>query len=348
MKHKNLRLVCASASLCIASVLFLIGCMGSSAEQTGTAEFVPTVMEGKASDTLADVLNDVSSKEDPAVQADSRTLLERETEGLRSDEELKAIWEQIFEMYAGSDYYQPVEEVSRMYWDWENRSFTSLNPEQKNGGSAKASEDNSEYGTNRQELDDAVLDASEAGLVILREIDRLYPGSDLEHLLISSLGMDEINTGTERPLVLKWTGFLENVYTVYEGNYTSYYFELDAITGKISCFNCFYPYDPEKNYTDIVWTDEQILDRAKEVVEMYHLADGEELDWSDAEVNNATEHIGSMQQDLKRTDENGERSGISIRNYVGFTKGGKEYFNLELDFETGELVEYYWPDYYMM
>ena len=109
MKHKNLRLVCASASLCIASVLFLIGCMGSSAEQTGTAEFVPTVMEGKASDTLADVLNDVSSKEDPAVQADSRTLLERETEGLRSDEELKAIWEQIFEMYAGSDYYQPVE-----------------------------------------------------------------------------------------------------------------------------------------------------------------------------------------------------------------------------------------------
>lgn len=310
MKNKYLHVICIAACFCIASVLMLIGCMESLAEKSGTADLTPAILESEEPDTLTNVLNEAGNEKETSSESAGSNRVIHEAEGPRSEEELKGIWDQIYQTYVNSDVYQPLEETN------EN--------------------------VIQDQDSDVLLGASEAGLIMLKEIDRLYPENDMEHFILSTFRRVEDDMGEDDPHSVKWRGFIEDVYAMYAKHYTSYYFEIDAITGKILDFETFYPYERSKKYTYISWTDKEILERAKELVETYHLADGEELDWSNVEVINETENAGALERDLEKD----ELLRIALSNSVSFLKEGEEYFHLGIDFATGALSEYAWEQNY--
>lgn len=74
-------------------------------------------------------------------------------------------------------------------------------------------------------------------------------------------------------------------------NHKFYIFEIECISGNIISFGKFHPYQKNKDYSAISWTDEEIKARAKELIETYDLTKGEELDWSNLYLYNGSDQL---------------------------------------------------------
>ncbi len=184
--------------------------------------------------------------------------------------------------------------------------------------------------------DSANLSREEAGLIMLKEINRLFAEETLNQLSIESICMETSVWINEIPYI-SWIGRFTNGLDIVDPNYVSYDFEVDAVSGKIIRCQRFHSYQKGKDYSSISWTDEEILEQAGKWIETYDLTFGEELDWTNAELINVTEDVPSMMKELE------EGSFTSLGNIVVFPKNGKWYFYISIDFETGRLESYLWP-----
>lgn len=329
MKNKNVLIILAGAALCVTSVLLLLGFIGISAEKSGTRELVPEITESETTHALANVLKETTQSEPDMA------------DGLRSEEELKTIWNQV---YHGYSYYISADEdnasaASSTYHLIADAESQPAEPTDSatasiTDASTAPAEDNSEQFS----MNDAKLSASEAGLILLKEIDRLYPGSDLEHLSLPDIYL-ETDVGTNGQPYIQWTGMLESHDGNSDKNNLIYSFEIDAITGKIYHFSRTYSYLPGGPYLQTSWTDEKIIERAKELIETYHLADDANLDWETVKIFNGTKEIDSVTKELE------EEPGlsVSIHNTLTFQKDGKKVFYFSMDFQTGAISYYIWP-----
>ena len=321
MKKKNLLVVCAAAGLCIICVLLLTGSMGIYAEKAGTGEFEPEMTESETSDTLTQILMENSETNDVKV------------EGTIPEETLQEIWANMYAEYdsSGGIPEEISDEEDEAQGDEESIEM-SLETEAETGAAV------AEAGGQFITLNAAELGVHEAGLILLKEINRLYPKDSLEDLEIESIRL-LCDVGTNGQGYISWEGRLENEYKGNDANSKSYQFEIDAVTGKIISFGKFHPYQKDKDYSDISWTDDEIIVYAKEMIDKYDLAEGEELDWDNVELFNGTEDLPSLKKELE-----GEPDlSVAIGNTLIFKKDGKKQFYLSLDWETGEIGDYIWP-----
>lgn len=309
MKKKNVLVICAAAGFCMICVVLLLGSMGIYAEKSGTAEFEPEFTDSEETDMLTKVLADSSESEEVI------------TEGPLQAEELRNIRDTMYAKYDVSEQGQ-----ERNAQQQEEAEFL---------GSAEQTGELSDYGVT---LDSVKLGVLAAGSILLKEINRLYPEESFESFEIEDLSLEK-SIGMNGQPYISWRGMLQNQFEANDKNYISYQFEIDAVTGKIIQFSKFRPYQSDVDYSEISWTDEEILARAKELIEMYGLTAGEELDWSNVELYNGTKEVASLKEELAEEPD----LSVSLANTVIFSKNGKRYFYIGMDFETGELSTYLWP-----
>lgn len=154
MRKKNLLVVCAAFGLCLIFVLLLVGSMGIYAEKTGTQEFEPEMAESETQDMLTELL-----VQDSETDAGNGNDLES---GGMTEEELKGIWENMYREYDESEEtHVAADEIGQ---DATEFQFVGLN--------------------------DAKLGVHEAGLIFLKEINRLYPNDSLKDLKIAYLELE--------------------------------------------------------------------------------------------------------------------------------------------------------------
>ncbi len=305
MKKKNLLVIGMASGLCLVFMLILIGSMSIYAEKSGTAKQELEVEESKKSDMLTGMLTEDDGKadvEEEAAAEDGTEAAKTEdgTEdaaktGRMSEEELKDIWEKMYREY----------------------------------------EENAKDGESPQEpADDVKISVSEAGLIWLKEIHRLYPEDALEGLSIDFM---EPELGIN---IVYWTGRLENGYGASEEGYRSYTCQIDPVSGKIVSFGKFQPYQKEKDYSAISWKDEEIKARAKELIDRYDLSLGEELEWDSVEVYNGKEEVDSLKEEFA------ERPDLSksVCNTLFFKKDGLAVYDFCMDWATGEISNYLWVE----
>ncbi len=321
MKKKNLLVLCSAAGLCLICALLLAGSMGIYAEKSGTKEFEPEIAESETSDTLTRILTENNEQNDV------------QEEGLIPEETLKEIWEKMYEEYAGAEEMQKEieEQNAEARSDAESLGVVFDTEAEFDGADLKESDP-------VVTLDTAELGVHEAGLILLKEINRLYPKDTLEDLKIERIAM-ECDVGMNGQGFIEWEGRLETDDEINDKNYRSYQFEIDSVTGKIVSFGKFRPYQKDKDYTDITWTDDEVRAHAKELIEKYDLAAGEELDWNELELYNGTEPAASLKQEFEEEPD----VSTAIGNTLIFKKDGKKIFYLSLDWETGEISDYIWP-----
>lgn len=296
MKKKNLLVICAASGLCLVFMLILIGSMSIYAEKSGTAKQELEVEGSKKSDMLTGMLTEDDGKADveETIAAEDGAEDAAKT-GRMSEEELKDIWEKMYREY----------------------------------------EENAKDGERPQEpADDVKISVSEAGLIWLKEIHRLYPDDALEDLSIDFM---EPELGIN---IVYWTGRLENGYGVSEEGYRSYTCQIDPVSGKIVSFGKFQPYQKEKDYSAISWTDEEIKARAKELIDRYDLSLGEELEWDSVEVYNGKEEVDSLKEEFA------ERPDLSksVCNTLFFKKDGLAVYDFCMDWASGEISNYLWVE----
>ncbi len=305
MKKKNLLVICAASGLCLVFMLILIGSMSIYAEKSGTTKQELEVEESKKSDTMMGMLTEDDGKsdvEENVAVEDGAGVVKTEDgaedaakTGRMSEEELKDIWEKMYREY----------------------------------------EENAKDGERPQEpADDVKISVSEAGLIWLKEIHRLYPDDALEDLSIDFM---EPELGIN---IVYWTGRLENGYGVSEEGYRSYTCQIDPVSGKIVSFGKFQPYQKEKDYSAISWTDEEIKARAKELIDRYDLSLGEELEWDSVEVYNGKEEVDSLKEEFA------ERPDLSksVCNTLFFKKDGLAVYDFCMDWASGEISNYLWVE----
>ena len=309
MKKKNVCMMFAAAGICAACALLLVGSMGIYAEKTGKEQLIPISSDSETAQMLSDVLEESMERKTPVAS------------GPLSDGELKNIWDRMYAEYESSD--QGREELKQ------EETEAALHEKLVKEGYGDV------YGLS---LDSAKLGVSAAGLLFLKEINRLFPKEQFESFYIRSARL-ESEIGVNGLSYIAWTGSIVNMENAADPSYRSYDFEIDAISGKINSFGKFRPYQANQDYSKISWTDEEILEQAKELAANYGLASGEELDWQNVELLNGTNEAGSLMDELKQDPE----SSISLSNVVKFQKNGKMNFYLGMDFETGELCNYFWP-----
>lgn len=305
MKKKNVLVICAAAGFCMICVVILLGSMGIYAERSGTAEFAPEVTDSEGADMLSNAFTD-SSESGNAVM-----------EGTLQAEERQKIWDNMYAKYVASEQGQ-----ARLAQKQEEAEIME-------------SDTQSDYTVS---LDSAKLGVLDAGLILLKEINRICPEESFENIEIDDFSLTSSIGVNEQPYI-SWEGSLSNQLEINDKNYISYQFEIDAITGKIIEFNKFRPYQSDVDYSEISWTDEKILARAKELIEMYDLTFGEELDWANVELYNGTQEVASLKEELAEEPD----LSVSLTNTVIFPKNGKRYFYIGMDFETGDLYTYIWP-----
>lgn len=315
MKNKNLLVICVAAGLCIVSVFLLVGSMGAYAEKSGTVEFVPETSESETSDTLMEILSE-SSQESETVK-----------EGPLSSMELQKIWEKMYGEYLAADY---TDDESR-------RGDVEKFLADQNAGPDAIKNEEIYKDTYLSASPDSGLSAKETGLSILKEINRLYPEDGLDNLRIDTLNVDS-DFGNDEGFYVEWVGALDNGYEMFDAEYISYNFHIDAASGKIMHFGKFHPYQKDKDYSGISWTDEEIKDHARELIQKYDLTEGEELDWSDIELYNGTDEIESLKKELEEEPE----SSVMVSNLIIFRKNNQRYFYFNVDWETGEICDYIW------
>lgn len=307
MKRKNLFLVCMAVGFCMVCVVVLLKSMGIYAEKIGTEELMLQQSDSEDADALTDVLAGGSENGDVILK------------GAVTDEEINQIWLNLYEKYHSSKEGQ--EEIVK--WAKDSEMMDRL----------VADGDGDEYGLS---YDSANLSREEAGLIMLKEINRLFAEETLNQLFIESICM-ETSVGINEVPYISWMGRFTNGLDIADPNYVSYDFEVDAVSGKIIRCQRFHSYQKGKDYSSISWTDEEILEQAGKWIETYDLAFGEALDWTNAELINVTEDVPSMMKELE------EGSFTSLGNIVVFPKNGKRYFYISIDFETGNLESYLWP-----
>lgn len=307
MKRKNLFLVCMAVGFCMVCVVVLLKSMGIYAEKIGTEELMLQQSNSEDADALTDVLAGDSENGDVILK------------GAVTDEEINQIWLNLYEKYHLSKEGQ--EEIVK--WAKDSEMMDRL----------VADGDGDEYGLS---YDSANLSREEAGLIMLKEINRLFAEETLNQLFIESICM-ETSVGINEVPYISWMGRFTNGLDIVDPNYVSYDFEVDAVSGKIIRCQRFHSYQKGKDYSSISWTDEEILEQAGKWIETYDLAFGEALDWTNAELINVTEDVPSMMKELE------EGSFTSLGNIVVFPKNGKRYFYISIDFETGNLESYLWP-----
>lgn len=307
MKRKNLFLVCMAVGFCMVCVVVLLKSMGIYAEKIGTEAFMLQQSDSEDADALTDVLAGDSENGDVILK------------GAVTDEEINQIWLNLYEKYHSSKEGQ--EEIVK--WAKDSEMMDRL----------VADGDGDEYGLS---YDSANLSREEAGLIMLKEINRLFAEETLNQLFIESICM-ETSVGINEVPYISWMGRFTNGLDIVDPNYVSYDFEVDAVSGKIIRCQRFHSYQKGKDYSSISWTDEEILEQAGKWIETYDLAFGEALDWTNAELINVTEDVPSMMKELE------EGSFTSLGNIVVFPKNGKRYFYISIDFETGNLESYLWP-----
>lgn len=190
-------------------------------------------------------------------------------------------------------------------------------------------------------LENAKLGMANAGVMALKEIARLSPADDLEDL--ENLRIRNLLFSAVQPAdglhQFKWEIDLDNGYVVSDWRHLSYGVSLDAVSGQILLFHKFRPYQPDVDYSQFSWTDDQIRENAKELIEKYHLADGKELDWENTQIVNRTGELDSLQAELEEDD---PYMGYGLGNTVFFSSEGREDFYITMDWETGELYTYMW------
>lgn len=303
MKKKNLLVICAAAGFCMICALLLAGSMGIYAEKAGTETFEPELAESETPDALTELLTENSEKR------------QAQTKGTLSEETLREIWDKMYEAYAGAD------EVQKELAFSEDEAYDGENEKT----------DSTRYIT----LNSAGLGVHEAGLILLKEINRLYPDDTLDDLKIEEMQLEcDIEQNGQGECV--WEGMINNGYQINDENYRSYSFEIDCVSGSIISFGKFHPYQKDKDYSAISWTEEEIKERAKELIEKYDLTGGEELDWSELEIFNGEEELDSLKKELEEEPD----LSVSICNTLIFEKDGVRCFYLNLDWETGEIGHY--------
>ncbi len=168
---------------------------------------------------------------------------------------------------------------------------------------------------------DGYLSMKEAGLLVLKEIHRLFDEDMVDMKLVMSFSDG------------KWGGWLLN-------DTKSYSFRMDARSGKIwwlSGGELQVTYSGKQSMTDV-----QIIANTRRMIEKYHIANVKNVDWSKVVVYNATE-------DNKWLFENNKgKTNSYITNYVEFTNDEGELMRVSTDWETGELRMILNKDYWYL
>lgn len=296
-----------AAVICMLSVFTLIGCMGLLADKSGTQEIVSAAVETESVDIIAETLTEQTKETD-----------EKTTE-LSAEDAAKTSTEAAAEMAAGkkgTGYYEKI---------WREMSAKAAVQE------AYAADD-----TGEEAVSEETLTPNEAGIIILQEIDRIF-GDDLEHMYVSRMSYDSVGEGWNG----RWNGFIENDYDDTDERYTSYQFTIDAISGEILEMRKFQSYQAGFSGSDISWTEEEMLELTKKLVEAYQLMPEGELDWESAKVIACNE--SQIEQAEKEIMEEPD-TAMMLTNSVIFYRNGNQQFMVETDWETGELLGYYHLD----
>lgn len=168
---------------------------------------------------------------------------------------------------------------------------------------------------------DGYLSMKEAGLLVLREIHKLFHEDMVDMKLVMSFSDG------------KWGGWLLN-------ETKSYSFRMDARSGKIwwlSGGEIQVTYSGKKSMTDA-----QIIASTRSIIEKYHIANVKNVDWSKVVVYNATKENKSLSEKIiGKTD-------TYITNYVEFTNDEGELMRVSTDWETGELRMILNKDYWYL
>lgn len=367
MKKKNLLVVCAAAVICLMFALVLAGGMNIYAEKSGTQEFEPEVEENEASDMLTQILAEDGEETAGAEAAETKAKAEDKAEAAEADAET----ETKSQADAGAEAVEAKAEAEAEKTDAKARAAEEKNraktedakaraEAEKTQASARAAAETGElreeelkavwdkmyqeYGeagkgdTKQQEdFTDEMIDVNEAGLILLKEINHIYPNDSPEDLKIGWMELERCTVPGEEHIVY-WTGKLENGYAPTEENYRSYSCQIDSVSGKMVSFGKFRPYQKEKDYSVISWTDEQIKEQAKQLIETYDLFQGEELNWDTVKVYSGKEEIDSLKDDFKDKP----NLSVSVCNTLVFDKNGQIIIYFCMDWETGEISNYLW------
>ena len=308
MRKKNLLVICAASGLCLIFALILIGSMSIYAEKSGTQEFEPEADVNGASDMLTKLIEE---------EADA-TGSTQDAEGTGSAEEAAGAAQE------------------------ENATDTAAN-----GASGAAAETSAQEEAAKDGAEEGLKDiwkemyqayggvqtdtaaslngisVNDAGLTLLKEIQHLYPKDSLADLKIKDIYLESMPDSAD----VYWSGTLENAYGPTEASYRSYSCQIDSVSGKIISFGKFQPYQKDTDYSAISWTDGDIKEHAKQLIETYGVAQGEALDWDSVKIYNGKEEIDSLKEKFA------ERPNLStsVCNTLVFEKDGliKLYFCMD-------------------
>ncbi|MBQ7776424.1 MAG: hypothetical protein IJ379_10955 [Lachnospiraceae bacterium] len=163
---------------------------------------------------------------------------------------------------------------------------------------------------------DGYLSMEEAGLIVLKEIHRLFDEDMVGMKLVMSFSDG------------KWGGWLLNDYDVDNEKYKSYSFRMDARTGKIWWLTG----GGNVNYTKKTsMTDAEIITNTRSLIKKYNIANVENVNWNKVTVYNAGGQIKELLEESK------ENPNMHIANYIEFYSDEGELMRISTDWETGKL-----------
>lgn len=372
MRKKNLLVICAASGLCLIFALILIGSMSIYAEKSGTQEFEPEADASGASDMLTKLIEEeadatgstqdaegTGSAEEAAGAAQEENATDTAANGASGAAAETSAQEEAAKAGAKeAEAQKRTEEADAQKRTEEEAAKASAEEAAKAGAeeAAKASaeaaaKDGAEEGLKDiwkemyqayggVQTDTAAslngISVNDAGLTLLKEIQHLYPKDSLADLKIKDIYLESMTDSAD----VYWTGTLENAYGPTEASYRSYSCQIDSVSGKIISFGKFQPYQKDIDYSAISWTDGDIKEHAKQLIETYGVAQGEALDWDSVKIYNGKEEIDSLKQKFA------ERPNLStsVCNTLVFEKDGLIKLYFCMDWATGEISNYLWVD----
>lgn len=308
MKNRKLLIFGVAAGFCMVSVFALIGCMGFYADGVGTQEIVSDAVETESVDIIAETLTD-NSKE-----AVGETTEPSAEDAVKTDEEGAT-------ELAAAEVKKAAVQYEKMWKEMSSEAAVQYQ-EVRDGD-----------GFEKDEVFGKILTPNETGIIVLQEINRLY-GDNMEGMYVSRMNYASIGDGWNG----QWSGFIENHYDASDERYQSYQFTVDAVSGEILEMSKFQSYQVGKGGSGISWTEEEMLEHAKKLVEDYQLMPDGELDWESAKVILCDDT--QLQQAEDEINEEPD-TAVMLTNCVIFYQNGNQQFMVETDRETGELMGYY-------